>query len=129
MAYRRVFIFPEIVPHPRNAFASHNMVGINHFLQTGDRGHVPAHNYDRLRRKSAHHAAHFPYLPHINNDGGNPDHIVLIGLQLSRERLARGEIQHRAGCGDVGLNHHDSPRPVKHAHRKTTLGARHLVMK
>src|SRR5262249_41023772 len=44
------------------------------------------------------------------------------------EALARGEVEHSAGAGDVVLQQHEPPRPVEQPQRERALLARDLVV-
>jgi len=80
MADGRVGIFAQVLPHPGDSFAAHNVVGIDHVLKARSRGHVPADNDFRLRRKLAHHAAHLAHLADVDDDRRDADDVIFIGL-------------------------------------------------
>ena len=124
----RVGIFAKIAPHPGNSLAAHDVIGVDHVVEPGRRRHMSANHNHRFRRELAHDAAHLTHLADIDDDRRNSDDIVFVGLQLAREVFAGGKIQHRARRGDILLNHHDPPRAVEHAQRKSALRARHLVV-
>ena len=128
MANRRVLVFSEKTPHPGDAFAAHDVIGVDHRFETGDCGHVSAHYEDRVRRKLPHHPAHFPDLADVDDDAGDPDDVVVVLGQFAGKAVARGKIQHRARRGNICLNHHDAPRAVKHPRRKAALRSRNLIV-
>ena len=77
---------------------------------------------------SPHHAAHLAHLADVDDDRRDAHDIVVHAGQLACESLARGEIEHRGGSGDVLLDHHDAPGAMKHAQRERSLLARYLVV-
>ncbi len=128
MADGRAFVFAQKTPHPGDAVAAHDVVGVDHLFDARNGRHVPAHHDGRARRQAPHHPAHLPHLAHVHDDGRDADDVVVVRRQLRLERLARGEIEHRGGRGDVLLDHEDAPRAVEHAQRERALLARHLVV-
>ncbi len=123
-----IHVFAEIAAHPRNSLAAHDVVGVNHAFEARCCRHVAADNDFRIRRKLAHHAAHFAHLAEVYDDRGNPDNVILVGFEFAGKVFTRREIEHRAGRRNILLDHHDSPRPVKHTQRESALRPRHLVV-
>ena len=124
----RALVFAQIAPHPRNAFSLHNVIGIDHLLDSRNGGHVPAHHDHRLWRELPGHAAHLAHLGDVDNNSCNADHVVVIVFQLARKVVAHGEVEHRAGRRNICLDHHDSPGAMKHTQREAALCPRHLIV-
>ena len=128
MPDRRAFLFPEIAPHPRNAFAFHDVIGVNHRFDSGNGRDMPTHHDRGLRREFPRHAAHLAHLGHVHDNSGDADYVILITLQLALKIVARRKIEHRTGRGNIRLDHHDAPGSMKHAQREAALRSRHLIV-
>src|SRR5947209_19184761 len=115
MLHRGVCILSEILAHPADAFTAHDMIGVDHVFQPGNRGHVPVHHDLRLWREPADHGAHLPDLANIYDDGGYAHDIVAMLCELTLESLAGRKIEHCTRRGNVFLDHHDPPGAMKHA--------------
>jgi hypothetical protein len=128
MLDRRALVFSQIASHPRNAFALHNVIGVDHLFNPGDGAHVPVHYDHRMRREFTRHAAHLAHLGHVHHDSREADHVVMLRLQLAGKVFPRGKVEHGAGRGNIRLDHHDAPGAMKHAQRKAALNARDLIV-
>jgi hypothetical protein len=58
----------QVLAHPADAFAAHDVVGVDHGLDAQDRGEVATDHYDGIRGKLAHQAAHLAHLAYIDDD-------------------------------------------------------------
>ena len=120
---------PRYSPHPRDAVALHDVVGIQHLLHAREsprcgrppRSCVPGESSRTMRHISR-------ALPDVHDDRRDADDVVVVRGQFPGEGLACRKVQHRAGCGDVPLNHEDAPGTVEAAQRERALAARHLVV-
>src|SRR5512142_2490918 len=128
MLDRGSLVFAKIVPHPGNAFAPHDVIGVDEMRESGNRGHVPAHNDHRLRRDLAYALAHLTHLADVGDDRRNAADVILMLAEFVLKLLERGEVEYRAGRRDIALDHHDAPGAVEHAQRETALRARDLVV-
>ncbi len=124
----RVLVFAQVAPHPGNAFAAHDMVGIDHLLDPGYGRDVPADDDRRVRRELADHAAHLAHFGYVHDDRGDPDDVVALGGELTLEVFASGKIKDGAGRGNVCLDQHDAPGTMEHAQRKAALRACDLIV-
>ena len=68
MPDRSVLIFAEIAAHPGDAFAVHDVIGVDHLFDAGDGGDVSADDDHRMRREFADHAAHLAHLADVDDD-------------------------------------------------------------
>ena len=125
---RRVHLFAQVLPHPGDAVALHDVVGIQHLLHAGNGRNVTAHDDRRARREFPHHPAHLPRLAHVHDDRRDADNVVVVCGEFLCEGLACREIQHRAGRVDVPLDHQDAPGTMETAQRERALPARDLIM-
>ena len=114
--------------HPRNAVALHDVVGVDHVLDPGNRRHMAAHHDGGARRHASHHPAHLGHLADVHDNRSDPHDVVRMRGELRFERLARGEVQDRGGRADILLDHQDAPRAVEHPQREWPLFARHLIV-
>ena len=128
MDERRAGIFAEEAAHPGNAFAAHDVVGIEHVFHAGNAGDVAADDDGGVRRKLAHAAAHLAHLAEVGNDAGDSDDVVLVRGQFALKLVEGREVEQRARSRDVLLDHHQAPRAVEHAQRKAALLAGDLVV-
>ena len=71
-----VRIFAEIAPHPRDAFAAHDVIGIDQLIESGNGGDVPANDDRGFGRQAAHAAAHLAHLAEVRNNAGDSDDVV-----------------------------------------------------
>ena len=78
MANRRAVVFAQVTPHPGNAVAAHDVVGVDHVFDPRDRRHVPAHHDRGVRRDAPHHAAHLAHLADVDDDRGDAHDIVMV---------------------------------------------------
>ena len=124
----RTWVFAEIAAHPRDAFAAHDVVGINQLVEAGNGGDMSADDDGGLGRQAAHAAAHLAHLAEIRDDAGDADNVVFGRSQFALEALQGREVEQRAGGGDVALDHHQAPGAMEHAQRKAALLARDLVV-
>ena len=123
-----IFVFAEKPAHPSNAFPFDDVVGIDPLLQIGNIGDMSADDDDRLGLMLADQPAHPPHLEKIGNDGADPNHVVLSGLDLLDEPFLRGKVQERARGLQVHLDEHQPPGAVEGAKREGMLHPRHLVV-
>lgn len=128
MADGRVLIVAEVTAHPGDAVAGHDVIGVEHALDAGDRGDVTAYDDHTAWRELAGHATHLAHFSDVDDDGRDSDDIVAAADQLIGEDFARGKIQNRAGSRDIFLNHDDAPRAMKHTQGEDALQARDLVV-
>ena len=89
---------------------------------------MSADNDDRLRRKPTHPAAHLTDLSEVGNDAGDANDVVLMRRSSLLKRIQGREVEQGAGRGDVLLDHHQSPRAMKHAQGEAALLAGDLVV-
>ena len=82
MADRRALVLAQEAAHPGDAVAAHDVVGVDHRLDAGNGGHVPADHDRGLRRELAHHAAHLAHLADVDDDRGDADDVV-VGWRCS----------------------------------------------
>ena len=118
----------EELAEPADALALDDVIGIEDPLYAGDGGNVTADDDDRLRGVLPHQSAHLAHLADIDDDPGNPDEIVAVGLQLPDEAPAGGKVEQRRGYGEVLLDQHETPGAVMHAQRERSLRTRDLVV-
>jgi hypothetical protein len=104
MAHGRVGIFAEVTAHPGNAFAAHDVVGVNEVLKSGRSGYVTADDDVRIGRELAHHATHLADFAEVHDDGRNSDDVVVVGFQLAGEVFAGGKVEHRARRRNILLD-------------------------
>src|SRR5579871_2611243 len=109
MSNRRAFIFAEVAPHPRDALAAHNVIGINQLFNSWDGCYMSSHYDCGMRRQLSNHATHLSHLAHVDDDRGNSYDVVLMAGQLVGKIFAGREVEDRAGGRDVRLDQHDSP--------------------
>ena len=128
VAYGRALLFAQVAAHPGNAFAAHEVVGVDRLLDAGKGRDMATHHDCGVRRQPAHHAAHFPHLAEVDNDRGDAHDVVTARGQFPLEDLACRKVEHRARGGDVPLDHHQAPGAVKHPQGERALLARHLVV-
>src|ERR1017187_1351412 len=93
--------------HPRDSFAPHDKVRVDHRLDRRNRGHVSADHNRRPRRDLSHYAAHLAHLADVHDDRCDPDNVIVVLAQLPFEDLTCGKIEHRGWRWDVGLDHHE----------------------
>ena len=125
---RLILVFSKKPAHPANAFPLDDVVGIDPLFQIGSIGDMSADDDDRLGLMLSDQPTHPPYLEKIGNDGADPNHIVLSGLDLLDEPTLRGKVQERARSLQVHLDEHESPGSVEGAQREGVLHSRHLVV-
>src|SRR5208283_3987648 len=89
---------------------------------------MSAYDDDGVGRQEAYLAAHFAHLAKIRNNSRNADDVVFGGGKFALEVLESGEVEQRAGRGDIPLDHHQSPGAVEHAKREAALLTRDLVV-
>ena len=94
----------------------------------GNRRDVAADDDLRVRGVLAHQPAHLAHLPHVDDDAGDADHVVLPAGQLADEARPGREVEQRRRRRDVVLDELDAPRSVEHAERERPLLAGHLVL-
>ncbi len=123
-----VGIFAEIAAHPSDSLASHHVIRVNQFVEAGNGGDVPADDDGRARRQPAHAPAHLTHLGEVGNDAGDAHDVIFRRGKFALEPFQGGEIEQRARCGNVLLNHHQAPGAMEHAQRKAALLARDLVV-
>src|SRR5262249_26500847 len=121
-------VFAEEAAHPGDAFAAHDVIRVHHVADSGNRCDVSADDDGGLRPNLANALAHLPHLADVGDDGGDADNVVFLLVQFLLELLESGEVEHRAGRGDVALDHHDPPRAVEHAQREAALSPGYLVV-
>ena len=124
----RISVLAEILLHPCDPFTTHDVVCVDHLLNAWNPGHMPAYDDDGTRGELSNAPAHLAHLPEVGNDAGNPNDVVRMRSQLLFKFVQGREVEHRAGCRNVLLNHHQSPRAVEHAQRKAVLRAGDLVV-
>ena len=125
----RVRGLAQELAEPRHAFALHDVVGVDHVLRR------PGSPPRARRRRSCECGECSRTRRHISRT--LPTFTMMLEMptmsywwacQFLDEALAGGEVEHRAGRGDVVLDEDDAPRPVEHAQRERALLARHLVV-
>ena len=104
------------------------MVSIDHVFNARDRRDMSPDHDLGLRRQFAGKAAHFAHLADVYDDGSDADHVEVATPQMVRKCLASGKVEQRRRRADVFLNHHQTPRAVKHAQREWALRPGHLVV-
>jgi hypothetical protein len=121
-------VFAEVASHPGNALATHDVVGVDHLVDAGYGGDMPADHNRRVRRKLADHAAHFTHFGDVHDDRGDSDDVVSMRGDLALEVFSSGEIKNGAGRGNIRLDQHDAPGTMEHPQRKAALRACDLIV-
>ena len=80
------------------------------------------------RQKGAHQFTHFFHLSHVGYDRTYTDNIVLIVPDLAHKSIQVRKIQKRTRYVDIGLNHQQAERAMKHSQGKGPLNPGNLVM-
>src|SRR5689334_18969902 len=112
MAHRGGRVFSQVLAHPGDAVAFDDVIGVDQVFNPGDGRDVAPDDDGGFGRDLAHDAAHLPDLAHVDHDGGDSNYVVPVRLHFTREVVASGKIQDRAGCRDVFLDHQDAPGAV-----------------
>jgi len=124
----RVLVFTQVASHPGNALAAHDVVRIDHLVDAGYGGDMPADHNRRVRRKLADHAAHFTHFGDVHDDRGDSDDVVCMRGDLTLEIVSSREIKNGAGRGNIRLDQHNAPGAMEHAQRKAALRACDLIV-
>ena len=128
MLDRLFLVLAQKPPHPADAVALDDVVGIQAFVQVGDIGNVAADDDFCVRLVAAHQFAHLPHFQLVGDDRRDPDNVVGVPAQLLDETVERRKVEHGAGGLDVRLDQHQSPAAVEHPQGERTLRARDLVV-
>src|SRR4051812_2022492 len=94
----RALVLAQISPHPRDTFAAHDVVRVDHLFDSRYRRDMPTNHDGRAWRQLADHPAHFAHLGYVDDDRGNSDHIVAMLSNLALKSFPGGKIENRAGC-------------------------------
>ena len=68
MANRGRGILTQVLAHPADSFAAHDVVGIDHHFNSGNRGDMAAHNNHRAWGQLANQPAHLPHFFEVDDD-------------------------------------------------------------
>lgn len=128
MANGAGFIFPEKPAEPPDPIASDNNIRIYETIDIVLTGDMSTHNDKGIRAEAADELTHSFYFPHIGKNGADPNHVIVVLLNLGEETLLGRKIQQGAGGVDIGLDHHQPKGAMKHPERKSTLHPCHLIM-
>ena len=128
MANGAGFIFPEKPAEPPDPIASDDDIRIYEMIDTVLTGNMSSHNDNGVRAKTTDELAHPFYLSHIGKNGADPNHVIVMLLNLGKETLLGRKIQQGAGGVDIGLDHHQPKGAMKHPETKSTLHPCHLIM-
>ena len=128
VAQRLVLVLAQEAAEPAHALAADDVIGVDPLVQIGHVGDVAADDDRGVRQILPNQLAHLLHFEDVGNDRRDADDVVLVGANLLDEAIERGEVQQRAGRGDVRLDHHQAPTAVEHPQRESALGPRHLVV-
>ena len=113
MTHGLVGILAQELPQPPNPVTAHGMIQTGVFRQLWKVGKVSAYHNRRVGLMLTDEFTHPPYLEEVGHDRADADDVVLVGFELFKEPLLRGEIKQRAGGLDIDLHQHQTPRAVE----------------
>src|SRR5271157_4608944 len=97
------------------------MVRVNPVGEVWNVGNVASDHDRRPRLVLPYQVAHCFHFRLIGNDARYAYDVVLSLTEFLDETVSRREVEHGAGGGDIRLNEHDPPTPMKHPQGKRPL--------
>ena len=123
-----LLVLPEKSPEPRNPVALHDVVGIDDPVEILAARDVPADDDGCAGPVLADQLAHLFHLARVRHDGADPHDVVVVLPYFPDKIVEAGIIEDGAGRVDIGLQHPQRKRGVKHPKGEPSLDARHLVL-